>query len=223
MLLSVCCYLYFFYSNILVSVYLSILDISLASHFDTQDHRKLWIVWYIYIYCDYKYNLDLFLFLFLCSHIIFLKFLSPSPYLSFSFTFSPPVLLFFMGSICFTNVLVLFLYNLLLLIHIFHASIPLYQYIITFLVLTPIFIVGECTVCCIHLSCFHLWCHFPLFCDIRLVFLGKMRITWNKDWNWDLHENLSVLPETPRDHWDQFQLWSWRFSDFRSRTLRAHQ
>ena len=45
---AVCFYLFvvtfIYYSYILVSVYLSILDISLASHFDTQDHRKLRIV-----------------------------------------------------------------------------------------------------------------------------------------------------------------------------------
>lgn len=112
-----------------------------------------------------------------------------------SFIFS--LVLFFMSSICFTNVLVLFLYNLLLLIHIFHASISLYQYIINFSCVDTNIHCGWVYCLLYKFVVFHLWCHFPLFCDIRNLFsLEKMQITWNKDWNWDLQENLSVLPNT---------------------------
>lgn len=188
-----CCFHLFvvltYYSNVLVSVYLNILDLFLASHFDT--HLKdtatenIRMVWYLYY--DYKYNLDLFLwFLFLWFLIIssFYIFVHSSLifHFSFSYSFFPSSIcwgffqllyFFLMSSIWFINVL-LFLCNLLLLIHIFHASVPLY--ISNFSCVDTSILCGW-VYCCINCVAFHLWCHFPLFCDTWNLFsLGKKEL-----------------------------------------------
>lgn len=154
------------------------------------------------------------------SYVIFVH----SCHLSLSFIFHS----FFPSSICWVfifNYLLesylvlkspcLFLCNLLLTIHVVHAS---------FYSFTLIFSCVDTSSLWVILPLYKLCC-FSLLVPFFLVFsdtylLWKIGIIWRMDWNWDPWDNLlcqtlrGCQPETTA-------LSAWRFCDFRSQTLRA--